>query len=238
MDKLHIVYRDVSTAQFPISIKNINYLSTPSRKITEYEIPGRDGKLYIDEGTFDNFTLEVEIFIKARGQKLVDICRQINRWLLTDFKKRKLSISNIPDYYYIAIVKDGIDVKKATGNNGECTIKFICEPLKRSVYGDDIVTIYNNNTTIYNQEGFKTQPYLKIFGSGNVTVSIGGRDLILKNIQEYIEVDTELQNCFKDNVNQNHKMYSDFPFLSPGENVISWQGNVNKIELKPRYRHL
>ena len=33
----------------------------------------------------------------------------------------------------------------------------------------------------------------------------------------------------------NNKMYSDFPILESGENQISFEGNVSKIEITPRW---
>ena len=59
--------------------------------------------------------------------------------------------------------------------------------------------------------------------------------MILKGVEDYIEIDTELYNCFKGDVNQNNKMYSDFPVLEEGVNNISWEGNVTRLEITPRW---
>ena len=80
-----------------------------------------------------------------------------------------------------------------------------------------------------------SEPYIKVYGTGDITISINDRPLKFKNVENYIEVDTELMNCFKDNINQNNRMYSDFPILNAGENTFTWVGNVIKIELEPRW---
>ena len=80
-----------------------------------------------------------------------------------------------------------------------------------------------------------SEPYMKIYGSGDIIISINNRPLKFKNVENYIEVDTELMNCFKGETNQNNRMYSDFPILTTGENVFSWVGNVTKIEIEPRW---
>jgi phage-related protein len=33
-------------------------------------------------------------------------------------------------------------------------------------------------------------------------------------------------------------MSGDFPTLAPGMNAVSWSGDVNKVEVRPNWRHL
>ena len=87
---------------------------------------------------------------------------------------------------------------------------------------------------MYN-EGLASNPYIKVVGSGDITININNQKLVLKGVEGYIEVDTELYNCFKDNENQNNKMYSDFPIFEEGINNISWESNVSQLEILPRW---
>ena len=84
-----------------------------------------------------------------------------------------------------------------------------------------------------------SNPLIKVVGSGDVTVSINNQELILKGLEDEIEVDCELMNAYKkingDIALLNNKMYSDFPVLESGENQISFEGNISKIELIPRW---
>lgn len=90
--------------------------------------------------------------------------------------------------------------------------------------------------TIINPEGFTATPYMKIYGSGNVTLYINNRAHGFKNIDGYIEVDSENMNAYKGDTLQNNKMLvGAFPKLAAGDNNISWAGNVTKIEIVPRW---
>ena len=84
-----------------------------------------------------------------------------------------------------------------------------------------------------------SNPLIKVVGSGDVTVNINNQELILKGLEDEIEVDCEIMNAYKkingDIVLLNNKMYSDFPVLEVGENQISFEGNVSKIEIIPRW---
>ncbi|MDU6337913.1 MAG: phage tail protein, partial [Clostridium sporogenes] len=56
------------------------------------------------------------------------------------------------------------------------------------------------------------------------------------NISDYIELDSEMMECYKSNVPLNHLMIGNFPIFQVGENNISWTGNISKIEIIPRWR--
>lgn len=55
-------------------------------------------------------------------------------------------------------------------------------------------------------------------------------------IDEYLEIDSELMNCFK-NTDLKDDMVADegFPVLKPGENLIACTGNVRRLEIVPRW---
>ena len=62
---------------------------------------------------------------------------------------------------------------------------------------------------------------------------------MLSNVDEYIEIDSELMNCFKDTVLKNDTVTGEgFPVLKPGENSIACTGNVRRVEVIPRWRCL
>lgn len=106
---------------------------------------------------------------------------------------------------------------------------------KRALKGDETITI-TKAATITNPEGFTATPYMKIYGSGNVTLYINNRAHGFKNIDGYIEVDSENMNAYKGDTLQNNKMLvGAFPKLAAGDNNISWAGNVTKIEIVPRW---
>ena len=61
----------------------------------------------------------------------------------------------------------------------------------------------------------------------------------ISEVDETIEIDSELMNCFKGTVLKNHIVTSEgFPVLKPGENSITCAGNVRRIEIVPRWRCL
>ena len=232
---MYFIYDGISSKEFGIKIKKggINNFSSPQRSYETIQVKGRNGDLIIDNGNYENFTLEIECYLDARNSNLNTISKEFKKWLLSDLKYKKLILGTDRDYYYEAICVNKIDISEVVKNFGECLIVFNCKPLKREIFGDSKITL-TQSSTLYNN-GLASNPYIRVVGSGDITININNQKLILKAVEGYIEVDAELYNCFKGDVNQNNKMYSDFPILEEGQNDISWEGNVTRLEILPRW---
>ena len=60
----------------------------------------------------------------------------------------------------------------------------------------------------------------------------------VKNINEGITIDSEMQEAYYNNDNLNHQMLGSFPVFEIGENKIRTEGNIDKIEILPNWRWL
>lgn len=92
----------------------------------------------------------------------------------------------------------------------------------------------NNDTRGY----IYSRPYIKLYGSGTVALLIQpqGRGMMISDLDEYIEIDSELMNCFKDTILKNDKVKgTEFPVLKPGVCTIICTGDVTRIEVIPRW---
>ena len=81
---------------------------------------------------------------------------------------------------------------------------------------------------------------IKLYGNGAVTLNIssGGSTnaWTISAIDEYIVIDSELMNCFKGTVLKNDTVTGDgFPMLKPGTTTVVCTGNVQRIEVVPRW---
>lgn len=234
---MYFTYKGKSSRDFCLKIKEINNLSSPSRALDVHQVLGRNSELIIDHGNYNNFILEITCFIDGRPDKngkeksLEELASELKAWLQTDFSYSPLAIDD-GEFFYEAYLSNSLDISELFTNFAEVLLTFNCKPLKKKEA--EIITITDQLQTIRN-EYMNSEPYMKIYGNGDITIAINNRPLKFKNVENYIEVDTELMNCFKGETNQNNRMYSDFPILTTGENVFSWVGNVTKIEIEPRW---
>ena len=94
--------------------------------------------------------------------------------------------------------------------------------------------------SITNPTAFESKTYIKLYGSGAVTlyISSGGSTnaWTISVIDEYTEIDSELMNCFKGKVLKNDAVKgAEFPVFKPGVCTINCTGDVTRIEVIPRW---
>ena len=89
---------------------------------------------------------------------------------------------------------------------------------------------------VYNS-GYKSYPLIRVYGTGDLTVTINGRATVLLGVDEYIDLDSELRIAYKGTINQGEKLISDFPFFDSGKNTVSADG-ASSLGITPRWREL
>lgn len=219
---------EYSSKELDIVINKRPPLPKPQRRINYIEVLGRNGTLTEDLESYKDIELPFQCTIMDNVEHNSML---INSWLdgsgelyLNWLDGYKFKVKNVE--------LEGIDIDIV----GEFKVTFICNPFK--YLEDELITITKNNSTIYNYGTYKSEPMIKVYGSGVIMLYINNKVIKLTNVEKYIELDSELMECYKDSQNCNNKMYGDFPKLKTGENKISWLGNVDKIEITPRWRCL
>lgn len=156
-------------------------------------------------------------------------------------KTEKLQADTV--HFRYGVISSSLDIEEQLNKVGSFTVTFNCKPYKYSFSGQQTVAADDSTLTVTNPTAFESRPYIKLYGSGAVTLNISSPDSTnlwtISAIDEYIEIDSELMNCFKDTVLKNDTVTGEgFPMLKPGENSIACAGNVRRIEVIPRWRHL
>ncbi len=123
-----------------------------------------------------------------------------------------------------------------TINNLKVEFGKLSTPWMPSVSEEYINTaklLIRNNTTYY------SQPIIKIYGSGNIKLSVNNEIIEIKNLMDCIVLDSELQEAYLDNTNKNDLITGDFPKFEIGENTIQIEsGKVDKMQILPQWRWL
>lgn len=92
--------------------------------------------------------------------------------------------------------------------------------------------------TVTNDGTYKSEPLLKITGTGFVTVTINGRSFTYNFDTPYVYLDSKLHKAYYETTNKNRKIVGDFPILDVGSNAISWVGSITEIIVTKRTRYL
>ena len=220
--------------------KNLGFASVgrpdvPSadKKYETIEVEGRDGALTKFIGYQDlKFTLKFNIlFQNDIKQKLREI-----KGLLSVAKT--LAFDDSPNFFYKIKRAQISDTETIIKSSGVFSVEFIADPFE---FESSSVLEYENpsNLLIRNNTTYFSQPVLKIFGQGNIKLFVNDELVEVKNINEGITIDSQMQEAYYNDNNLNHQMSGSFPTFEIGENVIKLEGNnIDKIEILPNWRWL
>lgn len=216
--------------------------------IDTISVPAR-GTLIVDNRTDELDNVQFEDYqekyiccmnMEHLGISLEEHARRLFGWLYKgDIAFNKLYDTYDEDYYTYAYISNNAGITDlAKRMLSKIEIEFTCKAYKRNIKGDKIISLVKA-ATLYNPEEYTSLPYIKIYGNGNITLSINNRSHAFKDVDGYIEIDSELMNAYKDKQLQNNKMLTIlFPKLAAGANNISWVGSVTKVEIIPRWQKL
>ena len=142
-------------------------------------------------------------------------------------------LSNELDKYYDAFVLEQIDYKQVLRFK-TATVTFLVQPYKHAT-GEEETT----SRVLINPGNTECLPLMTIYGSGSVGVLVNGVkqcDITLM----VCNLDGEEEEAYKDNLDnrRNRVMIGKFPVFQPGENILSFTGNVTNVKTLVRSRWL
>ena len=237
MEKLpFLMFKGQCSLDFGLLIAEKGSYKGAQRDITYTSVAGRSGDLITDNGCYKNINIPYKLsLLNTTEREFVEITHQIKGWLLAEQGYFPLWDSYDARYYRLASYSDEVNIEQELRNLGSLSLTFNCKPFKYSFEGQSVVTLTKTGT-LYNAELFPSRPYIKIVGSGTITLTINNDAFLLSGVDEYIELDSEMMNAYKGTAAANNKMTADdFPTLYPGNNAISWVGSVERLEIVPRW---
>lgn len=229
----YIFYNNIDSRDLDLVIENV-----PNIPVTnlEYEIIPIDGGENLTKiKGFSDINFSFDFWYKANEDEYLIKKAMIDNWLLGAKINELFYSSDETKTYKVKQVK--ISENKTTSRIvRRFTVTFICNGLKYITNGLNSKTITTNGTVLSNFGTYEAKPILKVFGSGNITVNINDSSFTIKNVSDYVILDSEIKECYKDNINFGRNMAGDYPAFSIGKNTIWWSGSVSKLEITPRWR--
>lgn len=227
-----VIINNQNTKNLGFALVGRPSIPSADKKYEATEIEGRDGALTKFLGYQDlKFTLKFNIlFQNDIKQKLREI-----KGLLSVAKT--LSFDDSPNFFYKIKRAQISDTETIIKSHGSFSVEFHAEPFE---FESSSVLEYSNptNLIIRNNTSYFSQPIIKIFGQGNIKLFVNDELVEVKQINEGIVIDSEMQEAYYNDNNMNHQMLGNFPTFGIGENIIKLEGNIDKIEILPNWRWL
>lgn len=230
MDKeLDTILDNVPSKSLKISITKRPTIPAPQQMVETIIVEGRHGSL-TRLGAFQDISFEIEYNI-LEMENIKPQLRKIRGYF---FGKKTLKFSDDNVYFKIKSLQIS-ETNNEIEQYGLFTVNFVCDPFQYQTK-DSLILI--QPATVINNGTFESEPLLVIYGTGDITLTINSRSFIVKGLVDYVEIDSELKEAHRDTLPRNNTMIGEFPIFTPGNNEISWVGNVTKLEIEPRWRYI
>ena len=108
--------------------------------------------------------------------------------------------------------------------------------IRKASEPDDWEPYYDGAQQIYNPTLFASKPLIRVTGAG--TVGIGDEAITIASGYDYVDIDSEIQNCYCGNQNANAAVtFSNrkFPELQPGLNGVTFGTGIESVQITPRW---
>ena len=202
---------------------------------TEYvEVPGRSpvdlSELIVGKPYYNLRELTIEF--EYTSPDWADEQTLVNSYL--HGKKMDIRFLNDPNWYYTGRIAVACEPNMTTLH---FTLTVTAEPFKRAY--NETPTTLSAPGNVTNPTRFSSSPIIRVNGTGAGTVTVGNQIITFADIDGYVDVDSELMDCYKGLVNCNADVtLSEFPKLAPGSTGITWTGGVTSVQVEGRWRTL
>lgn len=223
-----------SYEDFRLLLKPIE-LPTSNEEYEKIEVEGRNGNLIVKNGNYESKTISTEFtLMRDKEDTLEDFSmkiEEIEEWL-REAKGDLVTYLKPNRAYKIKHVLIG-DIKPSDVYFATFEASFICEPFIYLLNEPSLKV--SNNETIHYKGTVPGECNVKIYGSGNIQLTINSETMQINNVNQYVELDSKLLLCLNlDKTSKSRDMIGNFPLLEKGLNNISWTGDISKVELLPR----
>lgn len=230
-----IVYGGEASTDYGIVVSEAPAFDKPTRRANIFSVQGRNGSILFQDGSYDDVNRSYKVTLDEDHGDLAEKVNAMTAWLYSMKGYQRLEDSFEPDVFRLAYYNGSGNVSNELMMYGSTDLTFTCRPERFLKVGETVHTL-SNGETLYNATRFDAKPLLHIEGSGVVTVTLGGKTITVKGLVDYINIDCDRMDAYRDaSENKNSMISGDFPIIVPGTNTLATTGTITKLNITPRF---
>lgn len=234
------IYRGRNSQDLDVQLASAAVYARGEYRGTSNAISGRDGDLYVTDGTTD--VSELKCRLRIPRSRVGDVMA----WLSGE---GELLFEWEPTLAYEASCRKKLEIKTVVPGFHqrdallEGTITFTVQPGRLLRPEMPAFTVGVSGTEIRNPGAFASRPRIRITGSGDFSVTIAGNTVTFSSVSGGgIIVDSDLMDAltYDGTALANTKMSGTPWTLPPGISTVTWDasgGSVTRLEILPRWRY-
>jgi len=164
-----IIFNGISSQDFGLVVEKVPSSVHASRRGNLISIPGRNGVIVREDGSFDTYAQEYDIWFsespKAYGSRSAyDMARDIAVWLLGASGFCRLEDDFEPEHYRLARYSGALDVDMILLQCGKARLTFDFQPQRYLKSGEKAISYEGDSSTVFsivNPTKFEARPLLK-----------------------------------------------------------------------------
>jgi len=237
-----VVFNGISSKDVGVEVETFPSYAIPEKEYDVVHVPGRNGDLIIDSGTYKNVKRSYAVSVATHDKfTYSQVMNKVAEWLHSASGYARLEDSYDRDYYRMAYYNTAVSFENIFNQAGRGTIEFICKP-QRFLKDGEIPVTFTSNGSIQNRTINPASPIIKVIktqADSTGTLVIGDIAIsIAEGSGSPIIIDCELQDAYSGDVNKNSVITLTsgvFPKLYPGSNAIQINSAISSIEITPRW---
>lgn len=246
----YFIYNGKDSRDFGIMVKSKTTYNQSTKDNSYVSVPGRSGDIITTRNRLNNVIIhyDLRMFIEYSGMTDQNIFMRLaiddlKEWLTANSTYNVLSDSYAgDDYFMYANFSGGIEFSQTGKNVVDFSVDFNCKPFLYSEIGQIKITqsSLSSSFIVKNPDISASMPYIKIIGGTScrfgISNSLGNFNFEISNYSNYVEIDSQTKNCYKDTQNLNGYFTGKFPIFAPGNNTITKSiGDVTSVEIIGRW---
>jgi phage-related protein len=226
----------MSIEQYHMSLTERPAIPTAEQDVEHIIVRGRHGSL-TKKYAFNDVTFKPEFNYLESDVPFATAYRTFKMAL---FRAQVLEFEDDPGVYRKIKSVSVDDAGNEDLYYGSFPVTFTLDPF---VYSTDTSIKTITDQTVLINPGYESEPYIKAYLNGSGRFYIGGQMVTLIGIGSFIEIDCAMKNAYltTDNgliQNMNNHMVGDFPVIGTGQQTVTFDGDITKLEILPRWRWL
>lgn len=233
-----IIFNGLSSTDYGIIVESPPDYRAPKRRYDVYQVPGRNGDIYVDTGAYDNVERTYRIAVASHFEHFDTLVTNLADWLYSSNGYCRLEDSYDLTHYRIAAYRDSLDMTNILNHAGRGALTFDCKPQRYLKMGDDAVVV-SSSLQFTNPTGYITNPKIIVHGTGTGYFEVNSQRVTLNNLVSStpVIVDSEEKDIYTstENFNGNATLSDGYPHFLAGTSTVRISGGIASLEVIPRW---